>query len=136
MIPYLLLIFSLLVITFSLRQIFISLEMEQKIFSFHLFLSVILLYTIITVGFGIVYSMLATAGLEIFHDPAETKPLLWWEELSRSMYFSGVTLFTVGYGDLLPLGFGRWIALFEAMIGYALPAALVMKVWSANKQNS
>ncbi len=127
---------TLVIIFRSLKQIFTSLEEEQKIFSFHLFISVLLLYTIITIGFGLMYAVLSVRGVEIFHDVPAASPDTWMEAVSRSMYFSGVTLFTVGYGDLLPLGLGRWLALFEAMIGYALPAALVMKVWLYDKGNS
>ncbi|HZG72269.1 MAG TPA: ion channel, partial [Chondromyces sp.] len=44
-----------------------------------------------------------------------------------SFYFSGITLFSVGYGDIVPSGAGIWIALIEAWIGYTIPAAFVMR---------
>lgn len=113
----------------SLRQIFLSLEFEHKIFSFQLFLSILLLYLIVLIGFGIIYLCFITQGFSIYEDSSQPYPLGWVEEMLRSMYFSGVTLFTVGYGDMVPVGLGRWIAISEAMIGYSLPAALVAKVW-------
>ena len=43
------------------------------------------------------------------------------------LYFSAVTLLSVGYGDISPIGIGRWIAIAEALIGYTLPFAFVMR---------
>lgn len=56
------------------------------------------------------------------------------ESLAHSFYFSGVTLMTVGYGDVTPIGWGRLLALLEAMIGYILPAAFFLKVWHASTE--
>jgi voltage-gated potassium channel Kch len=51
-----------------------------------------------------------------------------------SMYFSVVTLTTVGYGDFVPLDkFGRLAAAWEALIGYVLMAVLVAALVSAFK---
>ncbi|MGI8315001.1 ion channel [Halobacillus mangrovi] len=119
----------LIVIAASLRQIFNSLEHEHKIFSFQVFLSILLLYMIIMTGFGMIYLCFITQGIPVYMDSSHTQPLPWLEEMGRSMYFSGMTLFTVGYGDMIPIGAGRWIVILEAMVGYSLPAALVIKVW-------
>ncbi len=51
------------------------------------------------------------------------------ESLAHSLYFSGVTLMTVGYGDVTPIGWGRLLALIEALIGYILPTAFFLKFW-------
>jgi potassium channel LctB len=42
------------------------------------------------------------------------------------IYFSAVTLLSVGYGDLVPVGIGRFIAIVQALFGYLLPAAFVV----------
>ncbi len=47
--------------------------------------------------------------------------------VETSLYFSAVTLLSVGYGDIVPIGIGRWIAMVEALLGYALPAAFVVR---------
>jgi hypothetical protein len=42
------------------------------------------------------------------------------------LYFSGVTFFTVGYGDLSPLdGIGRFLAVFEAGLGFGFLALVL-----------
>ncbi|CDQ20366.1 potassium channel LctB [Halobacillus karajensis] len=120
---------SLALIGASLRQIFHSLEFEHKIFSLQLFVSIMLLYTIVMVGFGIIYAVLMNQGIVVYEENIPFKHDYWVRDIVRSIYFSGVTLFTVGYGDIIPMGVGKWIAIVEAMIGYTLPAALVAKVW-------
>jgi len=35
---------------------------------------------------------------------------------------------TVGYGDITPIGIGRAIAMTEALIGFVMPAAFVVRV--------
>ncbi|MGR9047099.1 potassium channel family protein [Halobacillus faecis] len=125
---------SLALIGVSLRQIFHSLEFEHKIFSVQLFVSVMMLYTIVMVGFGIIYAALILQGVEVYKADTPFLQENWTQEMIRSVYFSGVTLFTVGYGDLTPVGIGKWIAITEAMVGYTLPAALVAKVWLKHKE--
>ncbi|MBA2176559.1 two pore domain potassium channel family protein [Halobacillus locisalis] len=119
----------------ALRHMFTSLEFEHQIFSFQLFISLLLLYTIVLIGFGIIYFVLIEQGVTVYQESLNDRPLDWMHEMARSIYFSGVTLFTVGYGDMIPVGVGRWIALVEAMIGYTLPAALVAKVWQSYKED-
>lgn len=122
-------ILSLALIAASLRQIFHSLEFEHKIFSFQLFVSIMLIYTIVMVGFGIIYAALLIQGIDVYQETMPFTHDYWIRDIVRSIYFSGVTLFTVGYGDIIPVGIGKWLAIIEAMIGYSLPAALVAKMW-------
>ena len=48
------------------------------------------------------------------------------ETFGNYLYFSGTTFFTLGYGDLTPLGFwGRTMAVVEAGIGFGLLASVI-----------
>jgi potassium channel LctB len=38
-----------------------------------------------------------------------------------------MTMFSVGHGDVSPIGVGRIIAAIEAFIGYSLPAAFLIR---------
>lgn len=40
--------------------------------------------------------------------------------LGRSLYHSGITFFTIGYGDFYPMGAVRWLSNVEGFIGVAL----------------
>ena len=48
-----------------------------------------------------------------------------WDLWFSSIYFSIVTFTTLGYGDIQPIGFARYIAASEAVIGASLMALLV-----------
>ncbi|PMH14966.1 potassium channel family protein [Vibrio splendidus] len=61
--------------------------------------------------------------------------LSWGEVLSSAMYFSGVTLTTLGYGDISPIGFGRVVAVLLAVSGLTIVALLIAKI-SSERQSS
>ena len=42
----------------------------------------------------------------------------WFQRFGRGMYFSFITLTTLGYGDFRPVGWWRCLAAFEAIVGY------------------
>lgn len=45
-------------------------------------------------------------------------------QLVNSLYFSGVTFFTIGYGDILPQGWLKLVAVFEGFTGVVLSSML------------
>ncbi len=59
----------------------------------------------------------------------------WCDSFLTALYFSGVTLTTLGYGEIAPVGFGRFVALFLAFTGLTIFAILVGKV-SSERQSS
>ncbi|KGP89813.1 transporter [Pontibacillus chungwhensis BH030062] len=98
----------------------------RQLFSFHHFYTLITVYGIVMIGFGLIYFILASEGLVILQDELLQQDSL-LDRFAHSVYFSGVTLMTVGYGDITPIGLGKAIALIEAMIGYIVPAAFVVQ---------
>ena len=44
-----------------------------------------------------------------------------WE----AVYFSATTTFTIGYGDITPLGWCKWVAVIEGFCGYLAPTLCV-----------
>ncbi|MEQ6389848.1 potassium channel family protein [Bacillaceae bacterium S4-13-58] len=128
MIPIVFLLILIFVIYKSIKIFFSYRPLSTEIFSIQLFFSMLFLYSILTIGFGLVYLILSMHGL-ILLEGMELHNMALWHRLAQSIYFSGVTLLTVGYGDITPVGWARPIALFEALIGYTLPAAFFMKAW-------
>ncbi|MBM6549888.1 potassium channel family protein [Marinomonas ostreistagni] len=57
------------------------------------------------------------------------------EVFSSALYFSGVTLTTLGYGDISPIGFGRVVAVLLSMSGLTIIAVLISKI-SSERQSS
>ncbi len=96
-------------------------------FSKELFGSFVAIYFILMIGFALIFFLLAEVGFVLLHDLSLQKGTS-FERFFHAVYFSGVTLMTIGYGDITPVGIGRAIALFEAFIGYLLPAAFLYKL--------
>jgi hypothetical protein len=50
------------------------------------------------------------------------------ETLLEALYFSGLTFTTIGYGDITPIGFTRFLAVLEGLLGIVLSSALVVSL--------
>ncbi|WP_251129531.1 MULTISPECIES: ion channel [unclassified Exiguobacterium] len=79
----------------------------------------------VMLGFTLIYyalsrdSVILVTSLESMNAVEPT-----WENL---LYFSGVTLLSIGFGDLLPIGLTRLFAIIEGAIGILLPSAFFIK---------
>lgn len=115
-----------LVIIGSLVSFFYKREELSRHFSMKHFTTLVYVYFVVMLGFGLLYFVLASEGLPILKDDLLQHDSI-IDRLAHSVYFSGVTLMTVGYGDITPIGIGRILALMEALIGYILPAAFFVQ---------
>lgn len=98
----------------------------QRISLDHLYW-IITVYFIFLIGFGLLYLLIDIKfGAVILLNGMPVQGGF-FTKLASSFYFSTMTLLSVGYGDVVPVGLGRWIASMEALIGYALPAAFVVR---------
>ncbi|GLO65366.1 potassium channel family protein [Oceanobacillus kimchii] len=103
------------------------LRMREGHFSIEIFIAMIVVYITIMIGYGMIYFILSLEGI-VLVEHGELRQVSIIGSLIHSVYFSGVTLLTIGYGDIIPIGIGRLIAVSQALIGYILPAAFVLKV--------
>jgi len=46
----------------------------------------------------------------------------WYSRVSQGLYFSAITFATIGYGDWRPVGWARYIAAFEGLLGLFIMA--------------
>lgn len=53
-----------------------------------------------------------------------------WERFGNALYFSIVTATTLGYGDLVPMGFSKALAASESILGFFLFAVVISKLVS------
>jgi len=87
------------------------------------------LYFFIAVCFSIVYIALTILKLGYIVDhyasAAHQNQLI--DLISRSLYFSYITLFAVGYGDMTPLGLSKAVSMVQAFVGFILPYAILLK---------
>ncbi|MDQ0231765.1 ion channel [Metabacillus malikii] len=89
------------------------------------------LYITLLVGFGMIYLICLQSNLHVLTESGVVIVGTYFEKLVVSIYFSAVTLFSVGYGDIAPIGIGRFLAIIEALIGYILPAVFLARTFIA-----
>lgn len=125
---YFLLALTIFFIVMSLRTLFVPYRLKEKWVSFENFIYLFFVYITIMIGFGLIYTLFQLNGFRVYLDSQTiVSPLNFFDTLLTSIYFSGITLFSVGFGDLIPVGLGRIIVVIEALIGYTIPAAFVAR---------
>ncbi len=100
--------------------------LKGKQISIRNFIILLLVYMTVAMGFGCIYISLQLMGLEVLTEGSYEVGGSFFHLLEDAMYFSVVTILSVGYGDITPLGIGRWVAMLEAFFGYLLPTAFVV----------
>ena len=108
-------------------NIMIKACMQRNFLSFETVLIITFLYLSLLVGFGMIYLIFIQSGVNVLYEGSSPVGGSYLDRLYTCFYFSAVTLFSVGYGDIIPVGFGRFIAVVEALIGYVLPAVFVAR---------
>jgi potassium channel LctB len=124
---YLSITLIVLAITMSLKTLFVPQKIKGKQVSLENFVTLALIYATVMAGFGLLYYLLDLKGTWVLSDVSMRPSTSSYERMSTSMYFSAITLFSVGYGDIAPVGVGRVIAVIEALVGYTIPAAFVTR---------
>lgn len=129
-------IFSAVVLclTMSIKGMFLPGQPQHRYLSLHYFLYFGCLYLTVMLGFALIYTLLQLNGHAVWAG-GEGAVLAFWDRFFTSLYFSGITLFSVGYGDIVPEGAGRWVALVEAWIGYTIPTAFVVRTMLEKEAN-
>ncbi|MCA1041261.1 potassium channel family protein [Bacillus infantis] len=127
MVFYLSLILIAFCVLMSLRTLFIPHKIRGKRVSFENFLYLAFIYVTVMIGFGLIYVLIEQNGTQVLRESAGAEGGTFFQRLETGFYFSAVTLFSVGYGDISPVGIGRMIAVLEALIGYTIPAAFVAR---------
>ncbi|WP_047984644.1 potassium channel family protein [Ornithinibacillus californiensis] len=113
----------------------LGVRMQERRFSMEMFSSLVITYTIVILGFGLIYFILSFEGIYLV-EGGELRQVSPIGSLIHSFYFSGVTMLTIGYGDITPIGIGRLLALIEALIGYILPTAFVIHLVQSNQERA
>ena len=85
-------------------------------FSLYNLATLFLIYTTVLIAFGLSYVVLEEMGFAVLKEDGESLNAHSFQLVEICLYFSAVTLLSVGYGDISPIGIGRWIAIGEALM--------------------
>jgi potassium channel LctB len=95
------------------------------------FLHIFLIWTGIILTFGIIYSLFSSQGSFLLYTPTKTNVT----SILDGIYFSFITATSTGFGDIVPNGIFKAIAIFEVVFGLVLLAFVTSKLVSI-KQNA
>ncbi|WP_270182614.1 ion channel [Alkalihalobacillus sp. CinArs1] len=138
-----LIILAMIIATLGIGKSLVSLMKRTRIPGsllsvYKLVLLFIVYFTMIT-AFACIYLGLIILEIPVLREGSIDISLIPMDALTRVqsvLYFSAVTLLSVGYGDITPIGVGRWIAILEALIGYLMPAAFFVTTIVHYKEGS
>lgn len=99
---------------------------RERYLSYYGPLSLIFLISIWAVGLVFGFALVQWGLATPLHTPATDMPQVATENFVTYFYMSGVTLFTLGYGDVFPLNsLGRALAVVEAGTGFGFLAVVI-----------
>jgi potassium channel LctB len=114
----------------NLYYFFANKSYKKSRFSSVLFLKLFFVMLGLTIGFAVIFFALSLDDVVLRIGTLDGKPAD--QSFWNLLYFSGVTILSVGYGDLIPVGPLRFFALLEAAIGVLLPTAYFMKAMGSS----
>lgn len=97
-------------------------ESRKLSFNWPLYLYIFTVLITIMFIFGIVYYVISlNTPILINGTTGEEVTSYTFLEL---LYYSGVTLLSIGYGDFTPIGATRFLSIFEAFLGIVVPTVM------------
>ena len=91
------------------------------------------LWLLVVVGFGVIYWLAALVGAE-WLDGAAGPMGNTLEDLMSAIYFSFVTTLTIGYGDTVPMGLARFLAIVEGAAGLLIFGFVISRLVSRRQE--
>ncbi|RNA66616.1 ion channel [Alteribacter keqinensis] len=120
---------TILFILANLYYFFTSKSYKKSYFDPAMFYKLFFVLLGVTFGFAVLYYILSFNEVVLrVNDPTGEAAE---HTFLNMLYFSGVTILSVGYGDFVPVGSTRLFSLIQAALGLLLPAAYFMKAFSS-----
>ncbi len=126
-----LVLIAIIFIVANLFYFFRNKTFKKSYFSTALFMKLFFVLLGTTIGFGVLYYALSFQETVVVQSLADSPPLE--HSFGNLLYFSGVTMLSVGYGDMVPVNTARFFSLIQASIGILLPTAYFMKALGQSK---
>ena len=86
----------------------------------------IVIFVAVVIGFGILYHLLTQCG----HGIGQDNKALDEATVFTGIYFSIVTISSLGYGDMHPMGISKVLACLEVLFGLVIIGVMIAKVTS------
>src|SRR5699024_5524323 len=115
-------------VTFQYRQ-----KAHRLRISFELFYTLIIIYTLVIIVFGIIYFMWSLYG-EVLIETGQIYPVSISTSLFISIYYSAVTMLSIGFGVIVRIEDASLIVVIQALLGYLLPRTIVLKLVQLNME--
>ena len=122
MIGWIILVCVVLITGYSIKRL-LTTAWEGQIFSFKNFMLLTVTYAVLLTGFATVFTVVTFEGIEVMVIDKQLDSF--WSLFATSIYFSSMQLFSVGNGEIIPVGWGRVIAMMASYLGHALPVTVV-----------
>ncbi len=123
---------TILFIATNLYYFFTHKSYKKSYFDSAMFYKLFFVLLGVTLGFAVLYYVLSFNEVVLRINDPTGEPAE--HTFLTMLYFSGVTILSVGYGDLVPVGSTRFFALIQAGLGLLLPAAYFMKALSGREE--
>ena len=88
--------------------------------------NLLLIWVGIAIGFGVIFFLIQGSLINSRTGEVVTN-------LGEAVYFSFISISTIGYGDIYPLGFARFLTAFEGLLGWILFGIIVYRVVSVKQ---
>ncbi|GAE26398.1 potassium channel protein [Halalkalibacter wakoensis JCM 9140] len=95
------------------------------------FALLLLVYMTMILSFSNLYLGLEMLGIEVLKEGNSHVEGTVNHLIVDIVYFSAVTMLSVGYGDLVPIGIGRFIAIVQALCGFFVTGGFCCDVFFA-----
>ncbi|MCA0983712.1 potassium channel family protein [Halobacillus yeomjeoni] len=116
---------TIVFVAINLVYFFKNKTYEKSYFSSALLLKLVIVMSAVLFGFAIIYYLLSLNDVILVESLSKRKPID--PTFLNLLYFSGETLVSVGYGDMIPVRSARFFAIIESFLGILLPSAYFMK---------
>jgi hypothetical protein len=90
----------------------------------------IMSFIVVVIAFGLFYALLTPMGHGIGQNLKPLSEGISWVTFFKGIYFSVVTISSLGYGHMHPMGFSKALACLEVLLGLAVIGIMIAKVTS------